>query len=90
MERTVTIHLSNTQLSVNGNFRQVTSLLHDDGRFILCFKGILVNLMHINTFLDNTLLLSNEESLPVSRRKKLELETAYFQYAIDTLREDIK
>lgn len=41
--------------------------------FMLCYKGILVNLAHIHYFTKNTIVLSNGKTIPVSRtyEKKL-------------------
>lgn len=56
-----------------------------DYNFYQCFRGILINLLHVHYFEKHTVILDNGESLPVNRSSEKELRDTYFNKIV-TLR----
>lgn len=56
---------------------EIKALLPEDGRFFECYRGILINLDTVSDLGNQVITMENGDTLPVSRRKKLELDQAY-------------
>lgn len=52
----------------------------DGSLFFQCHKSYIVNLDKITSFQKNIVILESGEKVPVSRRKRIELENAYMEY----------
>lgn len=86
--RTVTLHLSKHALGVSGSFGQVTGPLMDDGRFILCYKGIVINLDYMLGMTRDGVKMAGGEVLPVSRPLKGEVMQRFLHHRAGSLREE--
>lgn len=64
-----------TEYSVSQSLKEAKEKLSDD--FVLCHRGILVNLQHIEAIQNNKVFLSNGSEVPVSRRMYGELNQAF-------------
>lgn len=53
-----------------------------DYNFLLCHRGILVNLIHIHFFNQGNLVLSNGESIPMSRKYEKKLRDLYLNRVV--------
>lgn len=49
-----------------------------DYNFFQCFRGILINLLHVHYFEKHTVVLDNGTTIPVNRSSEKELHDAYF------------
>lgn len=83
--RTTTVHLKNQVLPVTGSFRSVTSVLETDSRFLLCIRGLMVNMQHIACQDNDTFLLSNGEHIPINIRNKKLIGQAYRSYIFENI-----
>ncbi|MFV0529750.1 MAG: LytR/AlgR family response regulator transcription factor [Lachnospiraceae bacterium] len=70
----IIVHSTQGDFLTAGPLKRVEEQLREHG-FSKCHNAYLINLLHVNGIQNNTVLLSNAESLPVSRaRKKLFME----------------
>jgi two-component response regulator len=60
-------HLINRVVTVKGTISDWITKLNAYP-FLICYKGILVNVYHIHLIKDNKIVLSNGEALPISRK----------------------
>lgn len=60
-------HFFNRAIVVKGTISDWTAKLNDYP-FLICYKGILVNVYHIHFIKDNKIVLKNGEKLPISRK----------------------
>lgn len=85
MNRTTSVHLKNRVLPVTGSFRSVTSVLEKDSRFLLCIRGLMVNMQHIACQNNDTFLLSNGEHIPINIRSKKIIGQTYRSYIFENI-----
>lgn len=57
--------------------QELRALLPEDGRFLECYRGVLINLDRVKRIEDTAVVMENGDNLPVSRRKRQELVNAY-------------
>lgn len=87
----ITIHMKNDETyRLRTSHTQIESLLHPYGYFISPFKGIIVNLYEVSSFLDDTFVLHNGQTLPVARRRTKEVKDAYTKFLFNKLRKEIE
>ncbi len=84
--RNVCVHLQDMVLSVSGKFAGVTAPLLEDNRFMICFKGVAVNLEYVAETQNDCLILKNLERIPVSRRYKKQILKAFLSFVSGNLR----
>lgn len=60
-------HFFNRTIIAKGTISDWTTKLNDYP-FLICYKGILVNVYHIHFIKDNKIVLRNGEELPISRK----------------------
>lgn len=75
------VHLENEMLSARGNMNDLEEQLKEM-HFIRTHRSLLVNMKHIKRIRKSEMVLSNEEIIPVSRRKELEIKQQFMKYAI--------
>ena len=75
------VHLENETLSARGNMNDLEEQLKEM-HFIRTHRSLLVNMKHIKRIRKSEMVLSNEEIIPVSRRKELEIKQQFMKYAI--------
>lgn len=74
------IHTLSQVFCTRLSFRDFTTLLPKDGRFLICGRGLAVNLSQLLQVEDGVLLLKNGERLPFSRRRKAEVQKAFAEW----------
>ncbi len=70
IERVTRIHTLDGVLKVNGTFSEVTAPLCKDERFIVCIRGLMVNMQYIDRQENDMFVLKNGERLPINIRRK--------------------
>jgi len=78
--RFVTVHLANKAIKTTSTYQECLAQLQQDNRFLECYHRLLVNMDKIKAMREDTFLLRNEESIPISRRKKSEVKQFYLNY----------
>ena len=63
--------------SLRMTMEEIKARLPQDGRFFECHRGILINLDAVSALKGQVVLMENSDTLPVSRRRRSELEKAY-------------
>lgn len=79
-DRACHIHLPSRIITVSGTFSEITAPLQEDSRFLVCIRGIMVNMQHITDLVGTYFTLSNGESIPINLRKKKGIAQTYHQY----------
>lgn len=67
-------------------FAQMTELLRDEPRFLLCNRGILVNMDHAIALEGNVIRMNNGAVYPLRLRNQAELHAAFSQYQISRMK----
>lgn len=83
--RLTRIHTTDRVIQVRESFQEVTAALQKDKRFLLCYRGILVNMDYVSAVDKQDFHLSNGESLPLAQRKGKQLREAYRQYVFSKM-----
>lgn len=74
---------------VRMSLKELVSLLPQDGRFFECHRGIVVNLDAVVSLDSQVVTLSDGSTLPVSRRRRAELERAFATRSISKIRREL-
>ena len=74
---------------VRMSLKELISLLPQDGRFFECHRGIVVNLDAVVSLDSQVATLSDGSTLPVSRRRRAELERAFAARSISKIRREL-
>ncbi len=64
------VYISGGMLSPNLSMEELRARLPDDGRFLECSRGVLVNLDHVSKVEAKTVTMDDGTHLPVSRRRR--------------------
>lgn len=83
--RSVFIHTTGETLPVGRNFNATVECLLPDERFLLCNRGLLVNMDYIIAQVGNDFIMSNGEHLPMAPRRRKELIASYHKYVFNSL-----
>ena len=83
--RSVIVHTKTESLPIGRNFSPVAENLLADDRFLLCNRGLLVNMDFIVAQTGNDFLLSNGERLPMAPRRRKELIAQHHRYTFNSL-----
>ncbi len=83
--RDVRIHLPGRTLAVDESFTELSEKLLEDGRFLACNRGVLVNMEQVAQAAENDFVLKNGEWVPIRIRGRGELKKAYLAYSLQTL-----
>lgn len=82
-----TLHLiSGERLPIRCSQNTLESLLLAFPNFILCTKGMIVNLQEVKKFESNLFVMKDDAYVPISRRKYPEIKQAYSNFLIDQAR----
>lgn len=68
---------------------ELKPLLPQDGRFFECHRGIVINLDTVTSLGGQVVTMENGDTLPVSRRRRTELERAYAVRSIARVRREL-
>ncbi len=76
----VDVHTTQGVFCTRLSFQDFTAKLPQTGCFLVCGRGLAVNLSQVRQVGDGVLYLKNGESLSFSRRKKQEIQRAYTEW----------
>ncbi len=74
------IHVSGRDIECLDSFAEVSNPLETDKRFFVCCRGVMVNLGKIVTQKENDFIMTDGQSVPISRRVKSEAVKAFQAY----------
>lgn len=83
VNRNTIIHMTDHTISAGRNFNAIAKILLEDQRFLLCIKGVLVNMDAILKQEENSFLLKNGEHLPIAMRGKKEVFAQFRRYLFE-------
>ena len=78
--RFAVVHLASKSIKTTNTYQECLFQLQQDTRFLECYHRLLLNMDQIKAMREDTFLLKNDESVPISRRKKTEVKQAYLNY----------
>lgn len=81
----VQIHTCGRIYSMRMSLGGIEGELSQYNCFVKCDRGILVNLESINEIRDNTILLKNNSSVPISRSSKPVVKDRYFDFVFEKM-----
>ena len=87
-DRSACVHEADRVLPVAGSFGALSERLTAQPEFMLCFKGIVVNLRQVREIDGDTLTLKNGERLPVSRRLQKQVRQRRLNLLASSLRDE--
>lgn len=85
ISRTVNIHLLDNILPVKGKFSDYKAQLLEYSSFIECFRGVIVNMEHIENISKNDFILDNGETVPIRKRYGLDIRKRYMKYRLNKI-----
>ncbi len=80
------LHLTDETLALNMSFAEATEPLMSDGRFLMCYRGVLVNMEYVDRVMEDCFLLQNGDKLPINIRNKKMIVAAYRNYHMGSIR----
>lgn len=86
----VSIHIKNDDIvKVRMTQQMFEEILLPYPEFVVCTKGMLVNLNEVSRLESNCFLLSNGETVPISRRNYSKIKKNYSDFLIEKIRKDL-
>lgn len=82
---TTVIHTETEQIALGVSFKKLIAPLEADERFLMCIRGILVNIQHIQEMDGNLFRLSNGETVPINIRNKKKIGELWRTYLYDQI-----
>lgn len=79
------VHLADRVLSCTETFAEMTPPLQGDRNFLLCYRGIMVNMRKIREKTGADFILANGEKVPVSRRNRREVLAVYDTFELENM-----
>lgn len=76
----LSVHLDNNTLFVNNSYSEVWEILSKDSRFLECYHRVIVNMDYVKSMASDDFILLNDESVPISQRKKKDVKVKYMRY----------
>lgn len=76
----LSIHLADKTLCVANSYSEVWEILSKDDRFLECYHRVIVNMDYVKSMASDDFILLNDESVPISQRKKKEVKVKYMRY----------
>ena len=90
MDHYMDIHISGEEtVHATISFDELVKSLPPTPQFQCCYRGIIVNMAHVDVLKGSEFLLKDEQKVPVSRLKKAEMQKALSDYAIFKTREEM-
>lgn len=83
--RNIELHLINQVMTLSSHqpFAQTLAPLLEDGRFVGCNRGIIVNLEHVDRLMKESFLMISGDHVPISRREYPQAKKRYFDFSFD-------
>jgi len=86
----VTVHMrSGEPYTLRTRQSEIEELLLPSGFFCSPIKGVTVNFHAVRTMTDDTITLTDETQIPLSRRKAKEVREAYKKFCLDLIRKEV-
>ncbi len=79
-----TLHLSDEDIILTGNYEYYKEQLLADNRFIECFRNTIVNMNYIESAQQDFFLLKTGARIPISRRRKNNVMKQYTNFLIES------
>ena len=86
LDHSMVLHTSGGVHTLRMTMEELKPLLPKDGRFFECHRGVVINLDAVSVLQDKVVTMENGDTLPVSRRRKTELEQNYAAWNIARIR----
>ena len=84
--RKTVVHTETQTFCSSSTFQSLTEELQIDPRFLLCRRGVLVNMDKISRIDEESFLLCNGEQVPIQLRNKLKIKQTYLFYLMERMR----
>ncbi|MDD2980335.1 MAG: LytTR family DNA-binding domain-containing protein [Hespellia sp.] len=84
-DRNAMIHMTDRTLSAGRNFNAISDALLADKRFLLCIKGIVINMDYISRQENDTFCLTDGSRIPIALRGKKNIISLYRNYIFDNM-----
>lgn len=84
--RSACIHLKDCLVTASCSFKELSNQLIVSPQFMICFKGIVVNLKYVQKICGDCLILTNGEQLPISRRLQQQVQQQRLRLSAGSLR----
>ena len=85
-ERRLLFHLSNAEIisttTLRTKFLESIPFNFSEENFVECHNSFLVNMNHVKTIKDNEFVMSNDKTVPISKRLLKETKERYIKYLI--------
>lgn len=78
-----------TTLCLTGSFKQITAPLTADRRFLVCIRGIMINMQYVTQEEDGFFVLTTGKRIPINIRNKSSISRTYRSYIFDNLGENL-
>lgn len=79
-QNAVQIHLKEESVKAYMTFSGLMKQIGEDNRFLLCCRGCLVNMDHVDCLEEDDFRLSNGETVPIRHRGSKQIRQQYTQY----------
>ncbi len=79
-QNAVNIHLEQETVKVYMTFSKLMEQMGEDDCFLLCCRGCLVNMNHVDDVREDEFLLGNGETVPIRRRGGKQIRQCYIQH----------
>lgn len=86
MGHAVEVSLQDQQLRSIMTFAEITAPLTGDARFLLCNRGVLVNMDYVNKMEDSSLIMKDGSVFAIRISNKKELIQCFMQYQISRIK----
>ena len=86
LDHNMQVHVRGSVYTLRMTMEELKALLPDDGRFFECHRGIVLNLDAVASMGPGVFTMKDGHTLPVSRRRRAQLEKAYIARSIAKVR----
>lgn len=85
--RNTEIHLAKRVLTLSSHitFSRTIEPLLEDSRFVICSRGLVINMEHASLLLADSFLMDSGEKLPISRREYRRVRKEYLTFSFDEI-----
>lgn len=82
-QNTILLHTDNGEIKTYMTFSRLARILEEDKRFLLCYKGCMVNMDRITSIEGNDFRLDSGDLVQIRKRGGSQIKQAYLQYLCD-------
>lgn len=80
----IQVHTTSCVIRTHMSFSDFYPMLSSYPNFLWCYRNCMVNMDHIETYIDRDFILKNGESLPIAAARKREVLQTYADYIFDS------